>query len=394
MNSLLDQTLRVPHEQQRKNFRASQKHIERDVGYLNAAVNELGQRTRENGGLPIEIAEVAEMQQQLDGVIGRMQGLKRKLGSLHAEETSLSEQTKRRLTQLEAVGTVVSPNDPQYERWARLRFDMLIVDYLLRIGHCDVAARVAEHKNITDLVDVPAITLCHHISDSLRHGGTNECLIWCTENKQVLRKARSNLEFEVRLQDYVELVRAGRHVEAIVYAKKFFTQHIEGHLEEIQRAAALLAFPSQTDCQPYMELYSAARWSYLADAFVATYYSLFNLPSPSLLQIALSAGLAALKTPSCYSSVTPSSSNTASSTTSLCPICSTELNELARGVPFAHHVRSFVDTDPVVLPNGRIYGRRKLEDFAEKANVGPGLVRDPTTGDEWDWDVIRKVYVM
>lgn len=88
-----------------------------------------------------------------------------------------------------------------------------------------------------------------------------------------------------------------------------------------------------------------------------------------------------------------SSSNTASSTTSLCPICSTELNELARGVPYAHHVRSSVEPDPVVLPNGRIYGRERLREASMKGGVRPGWVRDPTTGDEFEEGEVRKVYI-
>lgn len=141
-------------------------------------------------------------------------------------------------------------------------------------------------------------------------------------------------------------------------------------------------------------MYSAGRWEFLATTFVNTHHSLYGLPSRPLLHIALSAGLSALKTPSCHSPVTSSSSNTASSTTSLCPICSTELNDLARNVPYAHHVRSSVEPDPVVLPNGRIYGRQRLEDLAVKLGLPQGKIRDPTTGDEWDYSTVRNVFIM
>ena len=91
--------------------------------------------------------------------------------------------------------------------------------------------------------------------------------------------------------------------------------------------------------------------------------------------------------------MTSSTGNTASSTTSLCPICSTELNELARVVPYAHHVRSSVEPDPVVLPNGRIYGRERLLEASLKGGMAAGKVRDPTTGEEFDENDVRKVYI-
>ena len=142
------------------------------------------------------------------------------------------------------------------------------------------------------------------------------------------------------------------------------------------------------------ELYSNDRWDYLATSFVNTHHSLYGLPQRPLIHIALSAGLSSLKTPSCHSSIASSSTNMASTTTSLCPICSTELNDLAKNVPYAHHARSSVEPDPVILPNGRVYGRERLELLASKLNLPAGTVRDPTTGDVIEVSQLRKVYIM
>lgn len=88
-----------------------------------------------------------------------------------------------------------------------------------------------------------------------------------------------------------------------------------------------------------------------------------------------------------------------------------ELNDLARNVPYAHHTTSSVEPDPVVLPNGRIYGRARLEDLQRKLVMagGGGMsgdgtqelqigkdgdVRDPTTGESFSWSQVRKVYIM
>ena len=141
-------------------------------------------------------------------------------------------------------------------------------------------------------------------------------------------------------------------------------------------------------------MYLPTRWDFLAQLFVKTYNEIFCLPSKPLLHIALSAGLSALKTPSCHSAYASSSSNASSSTTSVCPICSTELNELARTVPYAHHSKSYVENDPVVLPNGRIYGRERLMAMNEKVGVPKGAIRDPTyPNQELHESQIKKVFI-
>lgn len=81
----------------------------------------------------------------------------------------------------------------------------------------------------------------------------------------------------------------------------------------------------------------------------------------------------------------------------MCPICSTELNELARKVPYAHHTKSTVEADPVVLPNGRVYGRERLMKWQSKAGedgLAEGCIRDPTRPDEvYRVEELRKIYV-
>jgi macrophage erythroblast attacher len=78
---------------------------------------------------------------------------------------------------------------------------------------------------------------------------------------------------------------------------------------------------------------------------------------------------------------------------SVCPICSTELKYLAKDLPFAHHTKSHVDPDPIVLPNGRVYGRERLLQLGAKVNVPFGKVRDPVTGETFDESEVDKVYI-
>lgn len=210
---------------------------------------------------------------------------------------------------------------------------------------------------------------------------------------------QSNLEFMLRFQQYIELVRTQEEpklLEAITHAKKHLYPFRDSYPKEVQQACGLLAFPPGTRAEVYSELYSPNRWTMLANLFMQTHNTLLSLPSVPLLHIALSAGLSALKTPSCHSShISSSISPTSASniTTSVCPICSTELNDLARNVPYAHHTKSHVESDLVLLPNQRVYGTQRLEEYSRKAGLSSGMIKDLRTGDAFNIESVQKVYI-
>ncbi|MCJ1361510.1 GID complex subunit containing RING finger motif [Acarospora aff. strigata] len=267
----------------------------------------------------------------LDSMIHRMSSLKRKLESLAGEEMLIQRQTRRRIRHLQDLYDIPSLADVKYDEWSRVRLNRLLVDYLLRSGYGESAGALAREKGIEELVDLEVFVQCHRVESSLRGGRTAEALAWCGEHRMMMKKIST--------------------------------------------------------------MYSQSRWDYLASLFVKTHHELFSLPARPLLHIALSAGLSALKTPSCHSQYASSSSNASSSTTSVCPICSTELNDLARNVPYAHHTKSYVESDPIVLPNGRIYGRERLLQMSAKVGLQEGQVKDPTTQEVFDASKIRKVYI-
>ncbi|KAK9468546.1 CTLH/CRA C-terminal to lish motif domain-containing protein [Lipomyces arxii] len=385
---LLEQSLlRLPQQLMRQNFKTSQKYIEREVGHLSHATTESLNSCLQNESPDVSL-------KQVDAMIGRLQGLKRRLEGLRDEEDRLMSKSGARLNHLQDLYDIKRGSGEKFEQWNRIRLHRLLVDSMLRNGYTESAnALIAANADIKDLVDVDVLVQCKKIEESLRSGNTVECLAWCQENKSFLKKIKSGLEFEVRLQQYIELIRKGKAIEAITYSQKHLVPNCDAHLGSVLRSSALLVFPATTaeDENPYHDLYSEDRWNQLADSFVTTHHMLHGLSMPSLLQILLSAGLSALKTPSCKSENHPVSfvSNYSSS---LCPICSPELNELAKPLPYAHHVRSSVESDPVMLPNGRIYGRQTLLTFSQKAGLPKGRVRDLVTGDEWDASVIRRVY--
>lgn len=64
-------------------------------------------------------------------------------------------------------------------------------------------------------------------------------------------------------------------------------------------------------------------------------------------------------------------------------------------MPYANHTKSYVESDPIVLPNGRVYGKQRLLELSKKIGcVEAGMVMDPTTGDVFDERLMKKVYIM
>ncbi|MCJ1310170.1 GID complex subunit containing RING finger motif [Agyrium rufum] len=409
---LLEQPLlRLPYELSRKNFKSAQRAFEREKEFVLSSLKQTANAslssskttsssknattsTTSNDATPPANPAATQSLEALDTMITRMQNLKRKLTTLHDQEIALQKQSRRRIQHLQDLYEIPSLADVKYEEWSKVRLNRLLVDYLLRRGYMESAQNLAKQKGIEDLVDLQVFEDCRLIERSLREGrSTVEALAWCADHKALMKKTSSNLEFELRLQQYIELRREGKVLEARTHAQKHIASHTDTHLEDIYHTAGLLIFPPDTQIEPYKSMYSPTRWDHLATLFIQIHHSLFSLPPYPLLHSALSAGLSALKTPACHSKLASSSSNARSTTTSICPICSTELNELARSLPYAHHTKSYVENDPVVLPNGRIYGRERLLAMSKKVGLEVGRVRDPTTGEDFEMGKVRKVYI-
>ncbi|TVY30058.1 Protein FYV10 [Lachnellula hyalina] len=382
---ILDQPLlRLPFELLRKNFKVAHLNVEKESTALKSTLRETANASLNANASPDDVLK------NVDSMIARMRGLKRKLTACSEEENRLHQQSQSRIRHLGELYGMQSLDDVKYEEWSRTRLDRLLVDYLLRYGYKESAAELAQEKGIGELVDVETFVQMSRISESLRGGRVTEALAWCNENKKDLRRMESKLEFTLRFQQYIEMIRTQdeqKLLNAISHAKKYLLPFKDTFPGEIQQVYGLLAFPPGVGPDPYAELYSDSRWSDLSNLFMHTHNSLLSLPPVPLLHIALSAGLSALKTPSCHSLHTPSS------TASICPICSTELNDLARPLPYAHHTNSHVDNDLKLLPNGCAYGKGRLEEYARKAGLETGWYKDLRSGEVYRCEEATTVYI-
>ncbi|EWZ34741.1 hypothetical protein FOCG_10843 [Fusarium oxysporum f. sp. radicis-lycopersici 26381] len=402
---LLDQPLlRLPSELLRKNFRTAHFTIEKDTAALKTLLKDSA--TAAVSGR----ASQQDVLRNIDAMVSRMRGLKRKLNASAAEEARLHTQTAARISHLDELYKMDTVEDVKYETWSRKRLDRLLADYLLRHGYNDTAKELAEQRGITDLVDIDTFVAASRVRDSLLKQSVVEALAWCTDNKKELRKMESKLEFMLRFQQYIELVRSqssAKLTEAIAHAKKHLIPYRATFPREVQQVCGLLAFPpgGASTAAPYGDLYKPSRWADLANLFTTTHNQLLALPAVPLLHVALSSGLSALKTPACHTDPMHSSDSPSAQSTSdiaaaastlghgVCPICSTELNELARNVPYAHHTQSHVEHDLRLLPNGSVYGRDRLEIQARKNNLPSDQVKDLRTGDIFPVESLKKVYI-
>ncbi|KAH0826629.1 hypothetical protein J3R83DRAFT_4995 [Lanmaoa asiatica] len=397
---------RVPYENYRKVFRASQRNIERELGNVQTTSNELQKRTKGNE-VNLEDAATA-----VDGMIARVENLKRKVGPhvLCALDTNSSDAysvqlsdlqenngrptldvTHERLQHLALAEALQTTNCPEFSRWADTRLDRWLVDWTLRAGRERTSRKLAQERGIETLVDIDLFMDIHRIERALFRHSCTEAIAWCNENKTALRKIKSTLEFELRLQEYIELARARKTQEAITYAKKYLVPWQETHFQQITQAMALLAVQPSTTCGQYKRLYDESRWNSLIQAFRIAIYSLNGLPTEPLLHLALYAGLASLKLPACYD-LTHNVD---------CPVCDPNINVLAKEVPFSHHANSTIvcylsgkimdgDNMPMAFPNGYVYSTEALEEMAAKNN---GKVICPRSGQACDFTALKKVFI-
>ncbi|KAI1393908.1 protein FYV10 [Hypoxylon trugodes] len=406
---LLDQPLlRLPIELLRKNFRSAHFEVEKDGTYVKNTLRETATGCVNGGGRGGQQApQQADVLRSLDAMIARARGVKRKLATFAEEEARLQQQEQARVAHLAELYSVHGVDDVAYDAWSRIRLDRLLVDYLLRRGYNESARALAVAKKIVPLVDLDTFEQMSRIRKSILNRSVTEALAWCTagDTKKELRKMDSKLEFMLRFQQYIELVRDQRtnSLDILAYARKFLLPYKDTYKDEFNKACGMIAirppFGFAHDIPAYSELYSPARWVMLAELFTSTHNALLSLPSVPLLHIALSSGLSALKTPACHSSHPasaagpPSHSTSLSLAASVCPICSTELNELARNVPYAFHSKSHVEPDLLLLPNGRAYGKARLEEYARKAGLLDGRVKDLRTGEVYSMEGLKKVYI-
>uniref|UniRef100_A0A182QNF3 E3 ubiquitin-protein transferase MAEA n=1 Tax=Anopheles farauti TaxID=69004 RepID=A0A182QNF3_9DIPT len=384
-------TLKVPYEILNKRFRIAQKTLDRELSQIQNVASELEKGLTEG-------SDSTEISRLLGGVVERLQVLKRKAEESISEELSAGYVCKRRLEHLKqnvsppVDATTLELQAAATNQWKKIRLDRMIVEHFLRLGYYDTAERLAERSGIRDLTNLDIFQVMREVERDLVNRCTVKCIAWCNDNKTKLKKINSTLEFQLRVQEFVELIRDDKRLLAVRHAQKYFPLFEHEQLKEIRQCMALLAFPVSTEIEPYKTLFDPQRWHDLVLHFRLENYRLFQLPAQSVLSVAVQAGISALKTPQCYS-YTSKNMN--------CPVCQENVNEIAENLPFSHCAQSRLicritgkplneHNLPMMLPNGQIFGQQAIEQMRRDNDV---LVC-PKTNDTFRAPKIEKVFVM
>lgn len=127
------------------------------------------------------------------------------------------------------------------QAWCRQRLDRMLVDYFLRQGYYNAASSLTSHSQLSHLTNIGnsflsfdpfffltfIILLIHiyffkdvflvsrEVEKSLMNRETGKCLAWCHDNRSKLRKLHSTMEFNLRVQEFVQLIKTEKRLSAV-----------------------------------------------------------------------------------------------------------------------------------------------------------------------------------
>ena len=254
---------------------------------------------------------------------------------------------------------------------------------------------VLTSPGLENMIDTEVFETAREVVEALKNRDCTPALKWCATYSSRLKRLESRLEFDLRLQQFIELVRKGQRNDAMEHARKYLSPMAENNAQAIQVAMGALIFDNPLTCKvpEYAQLFSEDRWKLLTDKFMEENCHVHSLAPISELEIALQAGLSVLKTPMCSDEQQKSL---------LCPVCSEAGNKLAANLPFAHHGHSCLvcrmsgevmdeNNPPMVLPNGSIYSQKALKAMAESND---DIITCLRTGEEFDFQDAKQVYII
>lgn len=335
-------------------------------------------------GAPADAAGAAAA---LDAAAARLTALKRKLGAAAVEEAGDACRVRARLAHAADGGP---PTRGSMVDWAARRADRLVAEDLARRGRLRAAhALVEEAPALAPLVDLSPLDAAAPALAGLAARDPAPALAWCDAHAARLARLSSPLRFRLRLQQLVELVRAGGRGAALAHARAHLAPHAGRHMDELRRGVALLAFGAGAKPARYAALLEDARWADLSSLFSCEVARVHAMPVASQLWTQLEAGLLALKpTPGAADAPAPGD-----------PLADPALASLAAPLPHARRLHSRLvcgltgatmddDNPPAALPSGAVFSEAAL-----KARAVDGVIPDPETGEGVPVGALRRAYV-
>jgi macrophage erythroblast attacher len=86
---------------------------------------------------------------------------------------------------------------------------------------------------LQDYADLDVFIETNKIIQKLKEKKCDDALVWCNQHKTKLTKSNSNLEFNLRVLDFVDQIKNNNFTEAITYAKTHLSKFSATNMEDI-----------------------------------------------------------------------------------------------------------------------------------------------------------------
>lgn len=109
------------------------------------------------------------------------------INALREDEKNCLSRSRARLSHMQHLSNKLS-SQPMADSSSALRVQRLVVEYMLRQGFFETAAKLSDRDDLTLLLDLGVFSESIGIANALRRCSTKECINWCNEHKSLLRK--------------------------------------------------------------------------------------------------------------------------------------------------------------------------------------------------------------
>ncbi|GAV48701.1 hypothetical protein ZYGR_0N01050 [Zygosaccharomyces rouxii] len=263
---LNEQLFQIPHELLRKNVRLVQKLIDKETQGLNEDFQEMNALLAEN-----ELDQDKVALTKLGEIIKRVDSFEKKLNKRLNEDLQLLNRIRTRVSFFQDLEDAKTLGDhSKLTQWYQDYTNLFIGDYLIRNSkirgkelsegkyggdeddderNWNPGVMFLRQQHLEQLIDYDILLAANRISKSLTEEHDLSPLIeWIGENKNFLKRNCSILEFEVRLQEYVEFLKNGQYKNAIECFQCFLLQFMETNFADLKLASGLLVFIKS--CEP------------------------------------------------------------------------------------------------------------------------------------------------
>lgn len=197
-------------------------------------------------------------------------------------------------------------SDPNATKaWYSKQIDIMILEFLMRSGHYELCLQLQKDKHLEDHSDLDLfITKVKPVVDGLMRGDCTEASKWLVYNQSRLKKMNiesiSEFEVEIKIQEFVQLLKQGGTWDAIQFAQNNLSQYASetspfaDRIKSVMGFVVIMHLPGSSALKDFT---GDSRMLFLSQLFLKVFFDMYNLPIESMLSIGIKAGICALKTP-------------------------------------------------------------------------------------------------